>query len=219
MPSFPTPSSPSVQPVARLNCLSWVCPKIAPPSSWRHRSPLPADPRGSTFGTSLPGLVHVPSSWFPTTSTACSFDAVRVYCNALPTLGFTPFQHRRRESPRGADTSSECLPCPPKPSLRSKQPATSPTCRHVVHRCPCPRALSFPLPETSPRLPARACPVQFRRASRPSSANGSVARPAVARRPRPVLPWACSDLLSPPTANSGMLEEPEGTSKTALPAP
>lgn len=38
---------PSIQPVSRLDFLSWDCPKIAPPSSWRHRSPLP--------GAALPG--------------------------------------------------------------------------------------------------------------------------------------------------------------------
>jgi hypothetical protein len=61
-----------------------------------------------------------------TTSTACSFDAMRVYCNALPTLGFTPFQHRCRKSPCVTGTSSECLPCPPKPSLRPKLPPPPP---------------------------------------------------------------------------------------------
>jgi hypothetical protein len=49
MPSCPAPSSPSVQPVSRLDCLSWDCPKIAPPSSCHHRSPLPEVPRGDSL--------------------------------------------------------------------------------------------------------------------------------------------------------------------------
>jgi hypothetical protein len=63
------------------------------------------------------------------------------------------------------------------------------------------------------------CPVQFRRASRPSSTTGSVAPSTVAHRYRPVLPWACpgSPLTLP--ANGKRNEVPEGTSKTAVPAP
>jgi len=208
MPSFPTPTCPSVQSVARLDCLSWVCPKIAPPSSCRYRSPLPAAPRGTAFGTGLPTPVRVPSSWFLTTSTSSSSDTVPVYCNELPTLGFTPFRNRHRRLPRCAASSSGCCPCPPKPSLRPKlqSPApllhanvdsmrrsrgsTSPACCHAVHRDPCPLTLSLPSPGPSPRLPARACQDRFGRASRPSSANGPVATPAVSRRLRPVLPWA-----------------------------
>ena len=49
---------------------------------------------GPSFGKSLPQLLHVPSSWFPTTATVSASDAGRVYCNALPTLGFTPFSDR-----------------------------------------------------------------------------------------------------------------------------
>jgi hypothetical protein len=82
------------------------------------RSPLPERPRGPSFGRSLPRLLHVPSSWFSTTSTACSSTAVRVYCNALPTLGFTPFPDPLRRLPCSTGPSSGCLPCPPKPSLR-----------------------------------------------------------------------------------------------------
>jgi hypothetical protein len=120
VPSFPTPACPSVQSVARLDCLSWVCPKIAPPPSWQHRSPLPASPRGVTFEMGMPAPTCVPPSWFCTTSTAFSSDTVRVCCNALPAMGFTPFPACRSESPRSARPSPRCLPCPPELSLRPK---------------------------------------------------------------------------------------------------
>ena len=127
MPSFPTPTGPSVQSVARLDCLSCVCPKIAPPSFCQYRSPLPAAPCGTAFGMGLPTPIHVPPSWFLTTSTGFSSDTARVYCNALPTLGFTPFQVRRPELPRDAIPSSGCCPCPLKPSHRPKlRSSTSP---------------------------------------------------------------------------------------------
>jgi hypothetical protein len=120
MPSFPTPACPSVQPVSRLDCLSWDCPKIAPPPSCRNRSPLPALPCGFAFETGMPTPACVPPSWFRTTSTVSSSDPVRVCCNALPAMGFISFPVRRRESPRVAVPFPRCLPCPSKPSLRPK---------------------------------------------------------------------------------------------------
>lgn len=95
VPSFPTPACPSVQPVSRLDCLSWGCPKIAPPPSWQHRSPLLVSPRGVTFEMGMPAPTCVPPTWFSTTSTVSSSDTVRVCCNALPALGFIPFRARR----------------------------------------------------------------------------------------------------------------------------
>jgi hypothetical protein len=80
-----------------------------PTSTGVHSQPTHAE---SAFGTSLPRPVHVPSSWFPTTSTAFSSTAARVSCNALPTLGFIPFQLHHRKSPRSHRTSSECHSLP-----------------------------------------------------------------------------------------------------------
>jgi len=123
--------SPSAQPVTRLDFLLWVHPKIAPPSSWRHRSPLPEKtPRGTaSFESRLPRRLRVPSSWFLTTSTASSSDAVRVSCNALPTLGFIPFQTACRRSPsnrfvlpRDASLPSEAFP----PSAAAPPPDLQP---------------------------------------------------------------------------------------------
>ena len=43
------------------------------------------------FGVGLPSPPHVPSSWFCTTSTACSTDGSQACCILLPTLGFIGF--------------------------------------------------------------------------------------------------------------------------------
>jgi hypothetical protein len=61
-----------------------------------------ATPKSTPGGPSRVRLRDEPATARPrsvlvvsTTSTACSFDATRVCCNARPTLGFTPFQQRR----------------------------------------------------------------------------------------------------------------------------
>lgn len=43
------------------------------------------------FGVRLPSPPRVPSSWFCTTSTACSTDSSQACCILLPTLGFIGF--------------------------------------------------------------------------------------------------------------------------------
>jgi hypothetical protein len=203
----------------------------------------------STFGKSLPRLLHVPPSWFLTTSTGSSSDAGRVSCNTLPTLGFIPFAGRlprRVASPRPLCPSPGCCPALRSlPSVRSccprrhRLPArtqesdalddrgeTSPPCCHAVHRLPCPLTLSLPPLDPPPRLPARSCPGRVGRASRPSSTNGSVARTTVACRLRPVLPWACPD--APPLLHRerhrrrrapGERQRPLPDPMTALPRP
>jgi len=171
--------SPSVQPVTRLDCLSWIV----------QRSPLrrPGDTgvhsrrdslAGPAFGKSLPRLLHVPSSWFLTTSTVFASDAGRVSCNALPTLGFTPFSDRRPPGcpdrcasfpgmpslPFEAFPPSEAACLPPSRTTRERavpddrRPAwpASRACRHAGHRRPCLLALSFPSPRTHARGRPRA---------------------------------------------------------------
>lgn len=219
-----------------MNCLSWDFPKNAPPSYHEHRSPLPVTPCGTTFGMRLPRHTHVPSSWFLTTATVYSSAALRVYCNALPTVGFTPFPLRLQKLPSVRFASPECCPYPPKPSLRSQLPESpasprfhgasslsdgwaSPACRHAVHRHPCPLTLSFPSPLPSLRSPVRASVVQFRRASRPSSMNGSVASPAVSRRTHPVLPWVCSGTPFPRAASDAKNRNPRERQRPLLPTP
>jgi hypothetical protein len=153
MPPFPTPSSPSIQSVARLDCLSWDCPKIAPPSSLRHRSPLREDPCGIRLrdepATTRPRSVLVVS----TTSTACSFDATRVCCNALPTLGFTPFQHV---------DESHLPPTPPPrnafPALRSLPSVRSYTSRRTSPHANVRRKLRVALEDVAGVSPRRSPP-------------------------------------------------------------
>jgi len=163
--------------IAHLDCLSWVCPKITPPSYWRHRSPLPECPCGTSFGTSLPGPARVPSSWFPTTSTVFSSDAVRVCCNALPTMGFTPFPEPpprvtsvRRLPPRDAFPalrsfpsvrSSAFLPPPP----RERDLDWIPTRDTVTAVLPRRSPLSLP-PHPFPLLPRPTPAVARQRVSR-----------------------------------------------------
>jgi hypothetical protein len=174
MPAFPTPADPSVQPVARLDCLSWGCPKIAPPSFSQHRSPLPARPCGSAFGKSRPGLLHVPPAWFSTTSTACSSDTARVYCNAPRPWGSPRFRSATASCPAAEEPPRGAIPYPSKPSLRSKpqplqlpihanvglllvrSPGASPPCCHDVHRNPLPPRPFLPLPRAADTV-ARAC--------------------------------------------------------------
>jgi hypothetical protein len=58
--------------------------------SRRPTARLPGRP--TSFGTRLPPLIHVPTSWFCASSPVCSSLSGRVCCNAYPTLGFTTFQ-------------------------------------------------------------------------------------------------------------------------------
>lgn len=168
--------SPSVQPVTRLNFLSWFSKDrpsvvLATPESTPGRHPC-----GASFGWCLPEHHRVPSSWFSTTSTAFASDAGRVCCNALPTLGFIPFRTacRRLPSCRASFPGMLALPFEAFPPLAA--PLASPACRHAVHREPCLLALLLPSP---PPPAAVACSglaeVGSGRASRPSSTNGSVA--------------------------------------------
>lgn len=95
------------------------------------RSPLPGARSVETalapFGKSVPTLLLVPSSCFPSTSTACSFVAVRACCSALPAMGFTAFP-RRRAGPG----SHPCRTPPRFPAMRSRPPKSSP-CTAASH--------------------------------------------------------------------------------------
>lgn len=113
---------PSIQPVTRSDCLSWDCPKIAPPSSLTAPESTPGRPlAGPPFGGCVPPHPRVPPAWFLTTSAASSSDTRRMSCNALRPWGSSRF--RTADEPGRPDSpprpSPGCLPCPPKPSLRS----------------------------------------------------------------------------------------------------
>jgi hypothetical protein len=157
--------SPSVQPVARLDCLSWDCPKIAPPSSWRHRSPLPEPPlREIPSGRAChSSSMFRPRGFPPPRRFAPPMPGACIATRSRP-WGSSRFQTACPQvaSPT-ARPSPGCLPCPSKPSPRSQrrlpghpdthanardetpqQPrSTSPACCHAVHRTPCPLTLSL----------------------------------------------------------------------------
>jgi len=168
----------------------------------------PGEPRRRTVTTLLrrraASSSRVPTSWSPTTSSACSFPAVYVCCNALPTMGFTTFPlvtrpcSPLRANPAAPRASPRCVPALRSfsPVYSSRPDARAPTRRedvtdetvtcHDVHR---------------PSLPPRRCPRRWNgnrnshaldqdSTSRPCSVPGSVARLAVASSTRPMLPWA-----------------------------
>jgi hypothetical protein len=146
LPSRPDPCGPAF----RLDFLSWVCPKIAPPSSHVEESAareprLRESLRGTTAGRS-----RVPPSWFRTTSAAFSSPTVQVCCALLPILGFIVFLPvAKRASPR-------CVPALRSfPSADSGSPGSRRN-RGLASRtahcwtCPSPRALP---PRPSLRAP------------------------------------------------------------------
>ena len=112
--------SPSVQPVARLDCLSWGCPKIAPPSSWRHRSPLPEAPlRDPPSGRAChSSSVFRPRGFPPPRRFAPPMPCACIATRSRP-WGSSRFQTACPQvaSPT-ARPSPGCLPCPSKPSPR-----------------------------------------------------------------------------------------------------
>jgi hypothetical protein len=105
-------------------------------------SPLRADAHAPTVGTGLPPPVHVPSSWFRTTSTACSSCTLRAYCSALPTMGFTAFQEARSGRPardcppRDACLPSEAFPPPAAAGVATCGPASPAPILADRHRSP-----------------------------------------------------------------------------------
>jgi hypothetical protein len=114
--------SPSVQTVTRLDCLSWDCPKIAPPSSWRHRSPLPeaplrAPPSGRACHSSS---MFRPRGFPPPRRFPPPMPGAYVATRSRP-WGSPRFQTAcRRVASPAARPSPGCLPCPSKPSPRSQ---------------------------------------------------------------------------------------------------
>jgi hypothetical protein len=163
-------------------------PKIAPPSTSppvstpgvRGRSTSPAREKTAlpgAFGIGLPSPPRVPSSWFCTTSTACSTGGSQACCILLPTLGFIGFLRVR-----SADR------------------------RTLPHRCPTLQSLSTckavsPSPETAALLPFQVCvPSGDLVASRPCSLQASAA-------PAPPLPeGSARSSLGLPTPESIVLD-------------
>jgi hypothetical protein len=106
LPSRPDPCGPTCRP----DCLSWVCPKIAPPSSRTRESDARAPRlRGSLRGRAASSS-RVPSAWFLTTSTVCSSPIVQVCCALLPILGFTVFHPVAKRAPHGVASALRSFP-------------------------------------------------------------------------------------------------------------
>jgi len=237
MPSCPTPTGPSVPSIARRDCLSWGLskdrPSVVPASGVHSRHTLADVPSERACHGTLafrPRGFSPPRRLAPPNTCACiatrsrpwgspRFVARSAGCparpapprDAFPALRSLP-SARSCKSPRPepARTHARCL------ALRGR---TSPARCRAVHRPPCPLTLSLPLPDPSPRSPARVCPVQFARASRPSSTTGSVAESRVAHRCRPVLPWACSETSSPFPRTGSAPKRPRERQRPPIPAP
>lgn len=86
---------------ATVRRLSWGFPKIAPPSCAAEestpvrclpckRAPLPKTAT-ETSGPAEPPPIHVPSPRFFAALTVYASSTLPVYCNELPTMGFTMF--------------------------------------------------------------------------------------------------------------------------------
>lgn len=78
------------------------------------------------FDQILPRIRLVPSSWFPTTSTACATLGSSACCSGLPTMGFAGFPPRatrvptsRPQRPHRRDTL-QSLPLPQQRSMRRR---------------------------------------------------------------------------------------------------
>jgi hypothetical protein len=71
--------------------LSWHYP-LAPLCWFPSVRPLPVTPKSFLWVAGTTRRHRVPSSWFLTTSTACSAQRLRVCCTPLPTLRFAAFQ-------------------------------------------------------------------------------------------------------------------------------
>jgi len=175
-------------------------PVLAAPSSDRasshgvvQRSPPSSTSRSPRPGSTPPGVSARPcrpiemGRPFPSAIRPRGFSPPRRlspprrcgHCGPLPILGFIAFHSvARRNSPR-------CAYCPSKLSLRRQL-------RSHGDESPCLRGLASP-GRPSPIVPftANLAPSSFFGTSRRCSIFGSVARPAVSSRTRPVLPWAC----------------------------
>lgn len=147
---------------------------------------------GAPSGRGPPALVHVPPSWFRTTSTVSSSRTPPGCCTGLPILGFAAFLASAPEwGARLVTAAARSFPAASSRRLRPCE-ALLPECSRSdltaegvapadVHGRSCLLALR------PPAFPPTAW------TSRPSSAPGAVHRDAVARATMPLLPWARPD--------------------------
>jgi len=126
--------------------LSWSYPLVASPPYSTCASTPERRPETLLVGPVFPVTDRVPSSWFLTTSTACSAQGLRVCCTPLPALGFIAFHaadphcFRRSRGRRGA------IPAMRARTLRRVPLADSRTASlRPLPSCRC-RALALPGP-------------------------------------------------------------------------
>jgi len=192
LPSRPVPYGPT----CRSNCLSWGCPKIAPPSYRIEES----DAQEWCFHLSLRGGTaspsRVPSAWFRTTSTDFPLRPCRSVSPCCRSWGSPCFFPSRNGPPHSAFLPSEAFP-PPIATNPERVRLRGPASRVTIAGFPSPRALP---PHPSLQAPCRRFPTSRPRrllvrlpgdgASRPCSIVGSVVAAPVSRRDDPMLPWA-----------------------------
>jgi hypothetical protein len=104
--------------ISRLIRLSWVSPAFVPCLRSRSLSVHSRSVSPPSFGVPAPPAAHrVPSSWIPTTSTACSALGVRTCCSPIRT-GFAAF--------RNACTRSVCFGDPKIPAPTGRAAVIAP---------------------------------------------------------------------------------------------
>jgi hypothetical protein len=189
LPSRPDPCGPTFRP----DCLSWGCPKIAPPSFAIEES----DARDCSLRGWTASPSRVPPAWFCTTSTDLPLRPCRSVSPCCRSWGSLCFGPSRNGLPPSAFLPFEVFPPPT---------ATDPV-RDRVRGPASPRALP---PRPSPQAPCRWFPtarpprslaaVPGAGASRPCSIVGSVASAAICRLRRPDTPLGLADsaVVAPP---------------------
>jgi hypothetical protein len=180
---LPTRSGPC-HPVLRPGFLSWGCPKIAPPS-FKPRSSSPGQvPRSVAAPLRLPFGMGMP---FPSAIRPRGFPPPRRFAPPRPC---DPLSGRCRSwgSPRFVPLRTEFLAM----RLLPFEAFPPPTAAQIQRRISVSERARVTGSTVSDRSVHREpCPLVLPRTSRPCSIVGSVARPAVASRSSPVLPWAC----------------------------
>jgi len=161
LPSRPDPCGPTCRP----DCLSWGCPKIAPPSLRIEESASRVARCRASLRRRTASPSRVPSPWFRTTSTVSSSPTTQVCFALLSILGFALFHPvtKRESSRRGS--------CPSKLSLRRQRRIRSCCFQRLRLRGPASRARpSLAVPFTARLAPSPFTPCTVKTISHPTSA-------------------------------------------------
>jgi len=114
------------------------------------RWPDPKTGRLLPFGRTLPGVPLVPSSWFPTTSTASSAPGLRACCIPQPAMGFIAFGARQLPACLGRIRRLPCsgrLPRDDRPFGAFPSSAAGPCHHGLLPSCRYRSVLASPHPE------------------------------------------------------------------------